>query len=169
MRAVSAETAVPTRMPATHTAPRGRAGAIGPASDGPGCDGQAIARGGRRAYLRAMSRLARMLVLVLLAAFAAGTAAHAGMALGMAATPAEARSGDAAHDAGAPVCPDCAPGEEGLVACDLACASPFLAAAGPEAPPVAALGRGHEGAPHALAVGLRSPPDPFPPRTPILH
>ena len=123
-----------------------------------------VDRGVRRDYLRRVNRLVRIMVLVLLAAFSAGTVAHAAMAPAMAAMQAEEGArGSAASD-----CPGCTQDEEGVVACDVVCTPSLFAAPESDTPLPAMLQSAEEGGTDVLAVGLRAPPDPFPPRAPIL-
>ena len=111
-----------------------------------------------------MNRFVRIMVLVLLAAFSAGTVAHAAMAPAMAAM----QAAEGARDSAASDCPDCAQDEEGVVACDVACALPLFMAIESDTPLPATPRSAEEGGTDVLAMGRRAPPDPFPPRAPIL-
>jgi hypothetical protein len=113
-----------------------------------------------------MDRLARILAVVLLAVFTAGTIAHGAsvtsMALAM--SPAAMTGGDMSD------CDACPPGDDGKAQiCGAACLVPFAAipaAVDIELPLVAAE---IAASPLKEIVGRTGPPDPSPPRTIILN
>jgi hypothetical protein len=113
----------------------------------------------------AMDKLARILAIVLLAAFAASTVAHAANVtrMSLAMSPATMAGGDMDD------CEGCPPGDDGKVSlCGQVCFAPFAAipaAAGIELPLVTV---GVASCPLQAFDGLASPPDPSPPRTIIL-
>lgn len=107
-----------------------------------------------------MRNLARILAVVFLAAFAAGTAAHAAAATDMSLKMSMATMNDGMAD-----CHDC-PGDDGQAsACDQFCVTTLSAICPPateELPHVAALA---SSLPAEPSDGRTGPPDPYPPRT----
>jgi hypothetical protein len=108
-----------------------------------------------------MSKLARLLMIVFLAAFAAGTAAHAAAATDMSLEMSMASM----EDGGMVGCQDCPGGEGQASACEQFCVSTLAALSTPaatalpiSAEPVAIL-------PSNCLGGRTGPPDPYPPRT----
>lgn len=110
-----------------------------------------------------MATFVRALMIVLVAAFAAGTVAHAANATTMDVTMAV----DSA-DMGMPDCQGCPDDGNGLPSCDTVCVTPFVAVmpvAAAEMPVVRAL----LATPAVRQVGGRGGlPDPYPPRSIIL-
>lgn len=108
-----------------------------------------------------MSKLARILAVVFLAAFSAGTAAHAAASTDMSLKMSMA----AMDDGGMADCQDC-PGDEGQAsACDQFCVTTLTAICPPavtELPHVAAI---VSSPPAKPSDGRTGPPDPYPPRT----
>lgn len=111
-----------------------------------------------------MSKLVRILVIALLAAFAAGTVAHAASATSMALKMSLAdTNGGNVED-----CAGCI-GDEGAVpVCDQVCVTPLVAV--PLGTPLALPLFAYEfaTAPLSDSASLSGPPDPYPPRTNIL-
>ena len=111
-----------------------------------------------------MSKLTRILAVVFLAAFAAGTAAHAAAATDMSLKMSMATM----DDGGMADCQDC-PGDGGQAsACDQFCVTTLSAICPPataELPHVAAL---VSSPPAEPSDGRTGPPDPYPPRTTFL-
>ena len=112
-----------------------------------------------------MPKLARILAITFLALVAASSVLHAvstnAMALEMA-----LGSGEAMN---MPECPGCIADQDGNadgVACDLDCTAPMVATIGGTvgSQPIAVLPRHARPLGMTLPLGLRSPPDPFPPR-----
>lgn len=119
-------------------------------------------------YLLDMSRLARTLLVALLAVFAASVVVHAASATTMAVKMALADGGamDMAD------CDGCGSGDAGDKSgppCDIVCIAPFVATVNAETAPAFPMS--------ATAVtwvsrdfaGRTGPPDPYPPRTLILN
>jgi hypothetical protein len=111
-----------------------------------------------------MDRLARILAIILLAAFPIGTVAHAANATNMslAMSPAAMADGDMGD------CDACPPDDGKAPLCGQACLAPFVAipaAAGVELSLVVA---GTAASALKEMVGHTGPPDPSPPRTIIL-
>jgi hypothetical protein len=110
-----------------------------------------------------MSKLTRILAVVFLAAFAAGTAAHAAAATDMSLKMSMAPMHDGMAD-----CQDC-PGDDGQAsACDQFCVTTLTAICPPaaaELPHVAGLGSSPPAEP---SDGRTGPPEPYPPRTTFL-
>lgn len=110
-----------------------------------------------------MSNLARILAVVFLAAFAAGTAAHAAAATDM-----SLKMSMSGMDGAMPDCQGC-PGDDGQAsACDQFCVTTLAAICPPataELPHVAAL---VFSLPAEPSDGRTGPPDPYPPRTTFL-
>lgn len=131
-----------------------------------------------RAYLETMSRFARIMIVTLLAAFVAGTVAHASdvaaMATSMAAMQADApadgqaEDGQAADEAGFAGCDACALDEEGVVGCDFACTPHLLADVERETSLRRAFRTADPAPGDVSAVGVGAPPEPAPPRADIL-
>ena len=111
-----------------------------------------------------MSKLARILVIVLLAAFAVGTVAHAASATSMALKMSLAdTNGGNMED-----CPGCS-GDEGTVpVCDQVCVTPFVAVPAGAALTLPLFPYHHVDLPLRDSTSLSGPPDPYPPRTNIL-
>lgn len=115
-------------------------------------------------YLLGMSRLARILVVALLAAFATSSVVHVASATTISVKLALADGGamDMAD------CEGCGSGDTGGAPCDMVCIAPFVANVSAETAPAFPLS--------ATAVtwvsrdfaGRTGPPDPYPPRTLIL-
>jgi hypothetical protein len=112
-----------------------------------------------------MDSLARILAIVLLAVFAAGTVAHGASATSMAL----AMSPAAMASGGMGDCDKCPPGDDGKVLfCSQFCLAPFAAI--PAAAGVELLFAAAEvtASPLQVMVGRTGPPDPSPPRIIIL-
>jgi hypothetical protein len=111
-----------------------------------------------------MSKLARILAIVFLAAFAAGTAAHAAAATDMSLKMSMATM----DDGGMADCRDC-PGDDGQASeCDQFCMTTLSAICPPataELPHVAPL---VPSLPAEPSDGRTGPPDPYPPRSTFL-
>jgi hypothetical protein len=112
-----------------------------------------------------MDKLARIFAIVLLAAFAMGTVAHAASATGMSV----AMSAPAMADADMGDCDACPPDDGKAPVCGQACLTPFVGIAG-------AVGLELPFAAASIAgSALRAPdghvrsPDPSPPRTTLLN
>lgn len=110
-----------------------------------------------------MATLVRALVIVLIAAFTAGTVAHAANATTMDVTMAIE-----SMDMDMPDCQGCPDDGDGLPSCDTVCITPFVAVM-----PVAAADMPVVGSPLATPavrrlVGRTGPLDPYPPRSTIL-
>jgi hypothetical protein len=106
-----------------------------------------------------MSRLARFLAIIMLAAFAASTAKHAAHATSMAL---------AMSDAGMNDCDGCPPPDDGeVLACGQACLAPFAALPAASGPVVPVAMAEATGSPVKTMAGRTGPPDPYPPRTAI--
>jgi hypothetical protein len=120
----------------------------------------------KRASMKVMDRLARILAVVLLAVFAAGTIAHGASATSMSL----AMSHDAMAGGDMGDCDGCPPGDDGKASlCGQVCLAPFAAipaAVSIELPLVAAE---MAASPLQEMVGRTGPPDPSPPRTIILN
>jgi len=111
-----------------------------------------------------MSKLARILVIILLAAFAVGTVAHAASATSMAVKMSltDTNGGNMGD------CPDCS-GDEGRVPlCDQVCVTPFVAVPADAALTLPLFPYNHVNLPFSDSTSLSGPPDPYPPRTNIL-
>ena len=111
-------------------------------------------------YILSMRRSARILVVVILAAFGAGTAMQTATAAVMTVKMALADSGGMDMSD----CGGCADDDGSSPACDDFCAAPLLAIGDPgkTAQPVLEETSGHLAA-HAT-TGRTGPPDPYPPR-----
>jgi hypothetical protein len=112
-----------------------------------------------------MDKLARIFAIVLLAAFALGTVAHAARATGMS----MAMSAGAMADAGMGDCDACPPDAGKTPICGQACLAPFVgiaASVGVELPFAAS---GIAGSVLKAPDGHVGSPDPSPPRTTFLN
>ncbi|TIM31410.1 MAG: hypothetical protein E5Y63_07190 [Mesorhizobium sp.] len=110
-----------------------------------------------------MSKLARILAFVFLAAFAAGTAAHSAASTDM-----SLKMSMSGMDGGMSDCQDC-PNDDGQVACDQFCVTSMAAICPPaaaELPHVAGIVSLPTAAP---SDGRTGPPEPYPPRTTFLN
>lgn len=111
-----------------------------------------------------MSKFVRILAIVFVAAFAAGTAAHAAGATDMA-----LKMSMSGMDGGMADCQDC-PGDDGQAStCDQFCVTTFAALCAPaaaEIPHVAGIVSFPSAEP---SDGRTGPPEPYPPRTPFLN
>lgn len=111
-----------------------------------------------------MSKLARTLVIVLLAAFAAGTVVYADSATSMAVKMALAdTNGGEKVD-----CPGCSGNEGAVPVCDQVCVTPFVAIPLDSALPLPMFAKSFVIISSGESVSLSGPPDPYPPRTDIL-
>ena len=111
-----------------------------------------------------MSRLARILVMVLLATFAAGTVAHAASATSMALKMSLAdTNGGNVKD-----CPVCSDDEGAVPVCDQVCVTPFAAVSVGAALGLPLFAYDFAAAPLGDSASLTGTPDPYPPRTNIL-
>lgn len=119
-----------------------------------------------------MVRLARLLVVALIAVFAAWSVAHVAsattMSMDMAAMDAAADGGVESAD-----CDACGPAEAGdkvdLASCSIACASPVLAElAATQGLALAPAFSSHAARPVRVLAGRAHSPDPFPPRSILL-
>ena len=111
-----------------------------------------------------MSKLARILVIVLLAGFAVGTVAHAASATSMALKMALDDNSDGNVDD----CPSCSGGEAAVPVCDQVCVTPFVAVPTGAALTLPFFPCNHVNLPLSDSTSLSGPPDPYPPRTNIL-
>jgi hypothetical protein len=112
-----------------------------------------------------MDRLSRVLAIVLLAVFAAGTIAHAAnvTAMALAMSPAAMTGGDM-ND-----CDACPPRDDGKAQiCGAACLVPFAAIPAAVGIELASVAAEIAALPLQELVGHTGPPDPSPPRTIIL-
>lgn len=111
-----------------------------------------------------MKASVRILMIVILAAFAAGTVVHAASAAVMTVKMALADSGsmDGAD------CDGCSGDDEGAPSCDGICVAPLLAMANPGAALHVDIDAQTRGAAMHDAVGRTGPPDPSPPRSIVL-
>lgn len=111
-----------------------------------------------------MGRLARVLVIVLLAAFAAGTVVHAAVVTSMSVKMALAdpSSADMAD------CQGCSGDDGEAPVCDLDCVTPLVASITDGALGHAALVSDIAVALDRIISGRTGPPDPHPPRTIVL-
>lgn len=116
-------------------------------------------------YLSIMSKLARILVVALLAVFAAGSVVHATVATTMIVNMTFADDGlmDMADCAS---CDTDENGDESGLVCDFVCTAPFIAGLGPATALSlpAAVSRAASTGSYDF-VGRTGPPDPYPPRT----
>ncbi|RCK45986.1 hypothetical protein TH25_17325 [Thalassospira profundimaris] len=111
-----------------------------------------------------MSKLVRILVIVLLAAFAAGTVAHAASATSMTVKMSLADM----NDGNVEDCPSCS-GDQGTVpVCDQVCVPSLVAAPVGTALALPLFAYDFAAAPMGDSASLSGPPDPYPPRTNIL-
>lgn len=108
-----------------------------------------------------MSRLVRILAVVFLAAFAAGTAAHAVAATDMSLKMSMASMGDG----GMADCQDCPGDETQASACDQFCATPLAAICPPAAAELPRAANIVSSPPAERSDGRTGRPDPYPPRT----
>lgn len=112
-----------------------------------------------------MTVIARLLCLVSLAIFLAGTLSHPAMAASMAVDTALAQDDGSGMDA----CPACDDAEEAVdAACDMTCSLAFAAIVGEQAAVPVPSGPALRGTPGAFLIALAGPPDHSPPRTPFL-
>lgn len=116
-------------------------------------------------YWGRVRRSVRILTIVLLAAFAAGSVAHAASATVMDVTMALAGAGGTDM----PECDGCADGDDNPPPCNGLCVAPLLAMSnpGPILHPVVDAQTG-DASTHDV-VGRTGPPDPSPPRTIVLN
>lgn len=112
-----------------------------------------------------MSKFVRILVVALLAVFAAGSVVHATSTTTMAVKMALA-DGDTMEMADCTGCDTDGRGDDGGLACDLVCTAPFVADLATKfdlSGPVGVSTAGQKGI--YDFVGRTGPPDPYPPRT----
>lgn len=111
-----------------------------------------------------MDRLARIFAIILLAAFAMGTVAHAVRAttMALAMSPAAMAGGDMGD------CDACPPDDGKAPLCGQACLAPFAAIAAAVGIELPLLAAETAASPLKEMVGRTGPPDPSPPRTIIL-
>jgi len=111
-----------------------------------------------------MSKLVRIFVIVLLAAFAVGTVAHAVSATSMALKMALAdTNGGNVED-----CPDCSGDEGSVPVCDQVCVTPFVAMPVGTALALPPIVYDFVAAPLDDSASRSGLPDPYPPRTNVL-
>lgn len=111
-----------------------------------------------------MARYVRILMIIVLAAFAAGTVVHAANAAAMGAKMTLA----AIDGADMGDCQDCADGTGDMPSCGNACVSPILAVVPSGQPSLQGAETTTENPILQSVIGRTGPPDPYPPRTTIL-
>jgi hypothetical protein len=111
-----------------------------------------------------MARYVRIFMIVVLAAFAAGTVAHAASA----ATMSMKMSLAAINGADMGDCQDCSDGNDNMPPCDNVCISPILAVVPSGQPSLPGAQTTTESPVLQSVVGRTGPPDPYPPRSTIL-
>ena len=125
-----------------------------------------------RSYLDAMLSLTRILLFILLAAFAVGSVIHTAGTTTMSVNMALANASDMEmadwEMADCTGCDTNKDGNQGGVSCDIACIAPFMANLGHETAPGPRMPALHEATGLFDFVGLTSPPEPYPPRSLIL-
>lgn len=112
----------------------------------------------------AMARYVRIFMILVLAAFAAGTVVHAANAATMSAKMTLA----AIDGAGMGGCQDCPDGSDKLPPCDNVCMSPILAVVPSGQPSLPVAETTTESLVFQSEIGRTGPPDPYPPRSIIL-
>ena len=111
-----------------------------------------------------MTRFCRIFMIVILAAFAAGTVANAANAATMSLKMSLAGVDGADLD----ICPDCSDGKADMPSCDNVCVSPILAVMPSGQPSMPAAQTSSESALLQSIFGPTGPPDPYPPKSIIL-
>ncbi|MFU0503816.1 hypothetical protein [Pseudaminobacter sp. NGMCC 1.201702] len=111
-----------------------------------------------------MNRLVRVLAVVFLAAFAAGTAAHAAAATNMSLKMSMATM----DDGGMADCQDCPGDDAQATACDQFCVTTLAAICPPAATEHPHVAASVSSPPAERSDGRTGPPDPYPPRTTLL-
>lgn len=111
-----------------------------------------------------MARYVRIFMILVFAAFAAGTVVHAANAATMSAKMTLA----AIDGAGMGGCQDCPDGSDKLPPCDNVCMSPILAVVPSGQPSLPVAETTTESLVFQSEIGRTGPPDPYPPRSIIL-
>lgn len=121
-------------------------------------------RKGFRGIQQSMTRYVRIFMIMMLAAFAAGTVVHAANAatMSMKMTLAAIDGADMGD------CQDCPDGNGDMPLCENVCVSSILAVVPPDQPSLPGTETTTESPVHQSVTGRTGPPDPYPPRSIIL-